>query len=590
MRSKTLFCIPLGLAVLTIDRYWVVIAPAASSALALLYVPILGSYLNLTETWMVAVVIAGLSGVSLVAHVWAHLGMAWATGSEIPGQIPLYPLGDAAQGWPAAPSAWRDFWVAVAGPLTSLLLAGVAYLLWNAQLHPYATIVASFLIFFNAGVAAINLTPAFPLDGGRLLRAVGWGLLAQPVAAIRLGTRGGYLLVAALVGWAIVLLVQQTRVSLQTSTSSLLLATLLWLMLYLQPVWQWDRPRAPRSFHRATLTIRALLAGLLILSLWAITVSLAPLNQGLEAPGPVVSVMPMVSVPAAYRHRFTGTFLLTTVMPQTPILVGQWLYGQWSPDVALMRPEQIVPPDTSVQKIARQQYQMLEESETTAVVVGLRLAGYPVKATGRGVRVLSVLPESTANGLLQADDIIIGVEDVTVGTPAELTARLNLYTPQSRVHVHLERTGSTQMVTVALLSSSEPDHAPRLGITVESAGITAELPFAVKIEPQKVTGGPSAGLMFALTVYDLVTPEALTGGRMIAGTGTINLDGGVGPIGGIQQKVAGAERAGAEYFLAPAENYQDAQAVARRIKVVKVETAVQAIQFLRSLPSLEGQP
>jgi PDZ domain-containing protein len=125
---------------------------------------------------------------------------------------------------------------------------------------------------------------------------------------------------------------------------------------------------------------------------------------------------------------------------------------------------------------------------------------------------------------------------------------------------------------------------------VESAGLAVNLPFPVRIEPQKVNGGSSAGLMFTLTVYDLVTPEDLTGGRTIAGTGTINLEGKVGPIGGVQQKVIGAEYAGAAYFLSPPENYEAARAVARRIKVIKVTTAAEAIQFLRSLPPVERQP
>jgi PDZ domain-containing protein len=75
----------------------------------------------------------------------------------------------------------------------------------------------------------------------------------------------------------------------------------------------------------------------------------------------------------------------------------------------------------------------------------------------------------------------------------------------------------------------------------------------------------------------------LTGGRKIAGTGTINLDGSVGPIGGVEQKVAAAEAAGAEYFLSPVQNYDDARAAAQHIKVVSIATAEQAIAFLRSL-------
>jgi PDZ domain-containing protein len=122
-----------------------------------------------------------------------------------------------------------------------------------------------------------------------------------------------------------------------------------------------------------------------------------------------------------------------------------------------------------------------------------------------------------------------------------------------------------------------------LGITIQPAGFDVQLPFPVKIVPQKIVGGPSAGLLFTLTVYNMVSPEDLTGGRKIAGTGTINVDGTVGPIGGVEQKVAAAEAAGAEYFLSPVENYENARSVARHIQVVRIATAEQAVEFLHSL-------
>jgi Lon-like protease len=95
--------------------------------------------------------------------------------------------------------------------------------------------------------------------------------------------------------------------------------------------------------------------------------------------------------------------------------------------------------------------------------------------------------------------------------------------------------------------------------------------------------------MFTLTVYNLLQSQDLTGGRKIAGTGTINPDGSVGPIGGIEQKVIAAEAAGAEYFLSPPDNYPAALSAASHIKVVRVATVEQAITFLRSLPPLPGK-
>ena len=129
---------------------------------------------------------------------------------------------------------------------------------------------------------------------------------------------------------------------------------------------------------------------------------------------------------------------------------------------------------------------------------------------------------------------------------------------------------------------------PRIGIVVQDAGFETDLPIPVKIVPQKIVGGPSAGLMFTLTLYNMLTPADLTGGRRIAGTGTINPDGSVGPIGGVQQKVAAAEAAGAKYFLSPAENYADAASAAVRIKIIKVASVQDAIAFLQSLPAIQA--
>ena len=123
-----------------------------------------------------------------------------------------------------------------------------------------------------------------------------------------------------------------------------------------------------------------------------------------------------------------------------------------------------------------------------------------------------------------------------------------------------------------------------MGIQIETAGFDYTPPFPVSIETDKISGGPSAGLIFTLSVYNSLISQDLTGGRRIAGTGTIALDGSVGPIGGVKQKIFAAEAVGATYFLCPVDNYADAVSVAKSLKVVKIATVQQAIDFLRSLP------
>jgi len=119
-----------------------------------------------------------------------------------------------------------------------------------------------------------------------------------------------------------------------------------------------------------------------------------------------------------------------------------------------------------------------------------------------------------------------------------------------------------------------------IGITV---GELTEPPFPVAIEAGAV-GGPSAGMMHTLAIVDTLTPGELTQGHVIAGTGTIAYDGTVGGIGGIRQKIVGAEAAGAEYVLVPQSNYDEALTAERRaIEIVPVETIQDALDFLETL-------
>ena len=119
----------------------------------------------------------------------------------------------------------------------------------------------------------------------------------------------------------------------------------------------------------------------------------------------------------------------------------------------------------------------------------------------------------------------------------------------------------TREVAIALRHVSGISR-PAIGVSVESVAARIDLPFDVRVDVSDVTG-PSAGLMVALATYQLATPTDLLHGRIVAGTGTIDLSGNVGPIGGIGEKVAGAERDGATLFLAPAEEAGNARDVLR---------------------------
>jgi PDZ domain-containing protein len=388
------------------------------------------------------------------------------------------------------------------------------------------------------------------------------------------------------------LIAQRARFSLETGLTTLLFALLMLFGLRVQPASQLtsDQPIEQPERPVSNLLIKQLFGGLLSLVMLFASATLVLTNNGLEAPGLALSVEPMVSVPGQYRHVHPGTFILTSVVTQTSITAGEWLLAQVDPAFKIVPPESLIPANETPQQQSQQDFRMLDQSESTAAVVGLRLAGYPAQEISKGVLIVAVDPASPASTLLKSGDIITALNGTAVKTTTDLIKLIQAQTPHATVHLAIERNHQQLQIDVPLMSPVVHNGPPRIGITIQPAGSDIVLPFPVKITPQKIVGGPSAGLMFTLTVYNALSPSDLTGGRKIAGTGTIDADGTVGPIGGVEQKVAAAEAAGAEYFLSPPDNYPAALAVAHHIKVIEIATAQQAIDFLRSLPALSDRP
>ncbi len=531
---------------LTLHLSWFIILPAGMWTIATVYLPIMLNLTNRRDVWLITGLIAFLAAVSLLVHGLAHLLAARLVRRAVSASPPVLTLlvfGDAAQAWPAANSAWQETGIAAAGPLANLLLAGLAYLAWTAPLPNALNITALLISLFNLWLTLINLVPAFPFDGGRLSRVIVQSWLGRPGAATPAAVRLGYLVAAVLLGWGIFLVAQQFQFSYQTGGVTIFFALLLIAGLVRPRAWE-GQPATQVGNPGRVQPLRILSAGLVILGLSAVSSALLLTNDGIEAPGAALSVEPMVEVPAQYRHQPAGTFILTSVLSQTPIPVAAWLATKLDPALALLPPAKLAPNQPTPQENARQGFQMLDTSEITAIVVGLRLAGYTAQEVGQGASVVSLLPDSPSQGILQAGDIITAVNGKPIQTTSDLINQIQAQDPLSKVSLQVTRSGKQLQLSVGLMPPAAPGAAPKIGITIDSAGFNYKLPFPVTITPQKIVGGPSAGLMFTLTVYNALSPVDLTHGLKIAGTGTINPDGTVGPIGGVQQKVAAAEAAG----------------------------------------------
>ncbi|HEX2026453.1 MAG TPA: PDZ domain-containing protein [Nitriliruptorales bacterium] len=274
-----------------------------------------------------------------------------------------------------------------------------------------------------------------------------------------------------------------------------------------------------------------------------------------------------------------GQLLLTTVsVAQTTTLEA--IEAAFDPYRSLERRERLIPVGLDEQEFFRAQRDLFEESVKVAAAVGLRLAGIQVTIEGDGAQVEGVVPAGPAEGRLQPGDVIVSVGEEPIDLASELAARTAEAELGARLQLQVQRNGQTQPVEVEV--------GPIPGVTQQGIGILVStldqrisFPQGVVVEDRTDIGGSSAGLMLALTVYELFGPSDLTRGRVIAGTGTVTLDGRVGPIGGVVEKVVGAHLTGAGIFLAPAEQLKEARAAAPEgLTVIGVATVDEAVAAL----------
>lgn len=251
--------------------------------------------------------------------------------------------------------------------------------------------------------------------------------------------------------------------------------------------------------------------------------------------------------------------------------MGFWLSGS----SALVPRDDIFPAELSQQQVQQQNQQMFQDSESNAETAALHYLGYPSK-----VVVSQVLAKGASVGKLAPGDRLLSVDGKQFNTAQQLVDLITAGRPGQVVQVGFQR-GDTppRQVAVKLGTGTQPNRG-YLGITL---GDRPDVPFHITISLADI-GGPSAGLMFALSIVDKLTPGALTGNRFVAGTGEITADGSVQPIGGIPFKMIRARQAGATVFLVPAGNCDEAaQRTPDGLQLVRVTSLGDAVHALDQL-------
>lgn len=335
------------------------------------------------------------------------------------------------------------------------------------------------------------------------------------------------------------------------------------------------------SRRGATLGVAITLAAALGLGGSQVTVPYVGLG-----PGPLYNTLgatggqQLIVVPKDRDHPAGGELNLTTVNVFSELTLVDAVRKWFDSDYAVVPRDLVFPKDQSPEENEEETKKEMEESQEHAITAALCELGTPVTARIVVESVEAGGPAATAG--IAKDDVLTEIDGQTVDSVCTLRRLTGLRTPGDTITVTVRRGGAERTFAVKTTTASvAPGGRPLLGVGLTESD--RHKPFPVEIGLQNV-GGPSAGLMFALGIYDRLTPGNLTGGKVIAGTGSIDDDGTVGAIGGIQQKLAAARAHGAAWFLTPAGNY-DAAVAARPdgLTLVRVATLRDALAALKEI-------
>jgi PDZ domain-containing protein len=289
---------------------------------------------------------------------------------------------------------------------------------------------------------------------------------------------------------------------------------------------------------------------------------------------------PIIKVSGIDTYPTTGR-LDMTVVSTTPadarLSLPQALLSYWLPHRDALPRDAVYDPGKSVEQVQDEDADRMETAQDAAVVAALRADG---QAVIERPAVYSVTIGGPAHERLRPGDLVTAVDGVPTPTEKEVRDRIQSHQVGDTVIFTVIRAKQEQRVKVITAESATQSGLPVVGITL---GTGYDYAPEISFELGQQIGGPSAGLVFALAIYDKITEGSLIGGRHVAGTGTISSTGDVGPVGGIQQKIAGAENAGATEFFVPAGNCADLDGLRTDVRLIKVSTLRDAITALQTV-------
>ncbi len=682
---------------------WLVVFTLVSWSLGRDVFPLAYPGLNSGTYMAMAVVSALVFFICILLHELGHAFRAIKEGMKI-SDITLWLFGGVARFEGRFPSAGAEFRIAAAGPLVSIVLAGLFGLgAWgggNSGLPLEIGGVLDYLARINIAVVVFNLIPALPLDGGRILRSWLWSrkndFAAATVSATRISSVFAYFLMfigvfwlfigdpvsglwSLVMGWFLLQASQAEKnyalvagafqdmsvrslmtrnpvmfrsdtgldeflhlaqasphavypvvddgvlrgmVSLRTASAvpaeTRAAQTVAEIM---------DRPvvlegasqvvdivndlRLPPG--RAAVVEDGQVAGVLSLSdvaralekrqntagpgkpkrrRWGVILGasaiLLPIAAtvykppiALVSPAPAVDVSKDVEIDGLPVTELSGTYILVAVTIQRPSALHA-AFSYFNDEVDLVPLTRVLPAGVSETEYLQAQRRVFEESQKAAAAAAAKAVGLEVTLSGAGAEIVDVVEDSPADGKLRAGDLITSVD----GAPIRLVSDLIAITTVRPVGTRFEMTvtrGSKDLVVPVTSARLEGFNSTNTGIGIISTtkDLDVDLPFEATFKNRNI-GGPSAGLVYSLLIADLLDDKDVAQKRRIAASGTIQLDGTVGPVGGLHEKLVAAEKADADVFFVPRSELTDVNGPDRQnlVSTVGVDDLPGALEIL----------
>jgi PDZ domain-containing protein len=350
--------------------------------------------------------------------------------------------------------------------------------------------------------------------------------------------------------------------------------------------------------HGAAITVVfVMLLGLIGVIAWV------PVQWVDVAPGPTVNVLgkfgssPIINVSGHKTYPTDGQLRMVTVTVTSPdrqIRLPEALMAWFDGTQGVYPRDVYYPKNVSAQDAEQQSSVEMVSSQDTAVAAALTRLGYKLPLR---TEVLAATAGGPSQGVLKPHDIIVAVNGMRITDVNQVPGAIYKTGVGRPARFTLQRGGKIVHRSVTAIASPDDPKTALVGIEI---GDGYDFPFQVDIRLPDQIGGPSAGLMFSLAIYDTLTPGRLADGKVIAGTGTISQNGRVGPIGGIQQKIVGASQAGAKIFFVPPANCAEASGAdvaPGAIRLVRAPTLASAIASVKTwttdpsapLPTCAGQ-